>query len=216
MGPKFFKVAPIWRIPPKSYVSQLQNELCPRSVASKLSERRPPTWMGGGGNENSQNFAFFCILSISRNFDVASYIWGGTIWKLTSWGFRKCGTFWCLELLKRSYRRSESDDSEIFDLSPKISGVKKKSHGHNFDLRVSPLIQAHTIPICPTVYQCWSLQIKIVAVGFFLDTDTFQNKYFENDRTLGSNNSGLKPLNLKKYHIFGILWTSAFTWYPSK
>ena len=171
MGPKFFKVAPIWRIPPKSYVSQLQNELCPRSVASKLSERRPPTWIGGGGNENSQNFAFFCILSISRNFDVASYIWGGTMWKLTSWGFRKCGTFWGLELLKRSYRRSESDDSEIFDLSPKISGVKKKSHGHNFDLRVSPLIQAHTIPICPTVYQCWSLQIKIVAVGFFLDTD---------------------------------------------
>ena len=134
-----------------------------------------------------------------------------TMWKLTSWGFRKCGTFWCLELLKRSYRRSESDDSEIFDLSPKISGVQKKSHGHNFDLRVSPLIQAHTIPIWPTVYQCWSLQIKIVAVGFFLDTDTFQNKYFENDRTLGSNNSGLKPLNLKKYHIFGILWTSAFT-----
>ena len=152
-------------------MSQLQNELCPRSVASKLSERRPPTWIARGGNENSQNFAFFCILSISRNFYVASYIRGGTMWKLTSWGFRKCGTFWCLELLKRSYRRSESDDSEIFDLSPKISGVQKKSHGHNFDLRVSPLNQAHTIPICPTLIQWWSLQIKIVAVGFFLDTD---------------------------------------------
>ena len=114
-------------------MSQLQNELCPRSVASKLSERRPPTWIARGGNENSQNFAFFCILSISRNFDVASYIRGGTMWKLTSWGFRKCGTFWGLELLKRSYRRSESDDSEIFDLSPKISGVQKKGKSSEFN-----------------------------------------------------------------------------------
>jgi len=128
--------------------------------------------MNGGGRQwKFTKFCFFCILSISRNFDVASYIWGGTMWKLTSWGFRKCGTFWCLELLKRSYRRSESDDSEIFDLSPKISGVQKKSHGHNFDLRVSPLNQAQTIPIGPTLIQWWSLQIKIVAVGFFFDTD---------------------------------------------
>ena len=33
--------------------------------------------------------------------------------------------------------------------------------------------------------------------------------------TLTANNSGLKPSKLKKYHIFGILRTSAFTWsYP--
>ena len=154
MGPKFFKVAPIWRIPPKSYVSQLQNELCPRSVASKLSERRPPTWIARGGNENSQNFAFFCISLISRNLYVASYIRGGTMWKLASWGFRKCGTFWGLELLKRSYRRSESDDSEIFDLSPKISGVKKNPTatiliwGFHHWYRLTPYLFA---PLCINV-----------------------------------------------------------------
>ncbi len=152
-------------------MSQLQNELCPRSVASKLSERRPPTWMGGGGNENSQNFAFFCILSISRNFDAASYIWGGTMWKLSSWGFRKCGTFWGLELLKRSYRRSESDDSEIFDLSPKISGVKKKSHGHNFEFWLLIWIGPEKYHVRPMFYSYGGLKLKIVAVGFFFDTD---------------------------------------------
>ena len=152
-------------------MSQLQNELCPRSVASKLSERRPPTWIGGGGNENSQNFAFFCILSISRNFDVASYIWGGIMWKLTSWGFRKCGTFWGLELLKRSYRRSESDDSEIFDLSPKISGVKKKSHGHNFEFWLLIWIGPEKYHVRPMFYSYGGLKLKIVAVGFFFDTD---------------------------------------------
>ena len=152
-------------------MSQLQNELCPRSVALKLSERRPPTWIGGGGNENSQNFAFFGILSISRNFDVASYIWGGTMWKLTSWGFRKCGTFWCLELLKRSYRRSESDDSEIFDLSPKISGVKKKSHGHNFEFWLLIWIGPGKYHVRPMFYSYGGLKLKIVAVGFFFNAD---------------------------------------------
>ena len=125
----------------------------------------------GGGNENSLNFAFFGILSISRNFDVASYIWGGTMWKLTSWGFRKCGTFWCLELLKRSYRRSESDDSEIFDLSPKISGVKKKSHGHNFEFWLLIWIGPEKYHVRPMFYSYGGLKLKIVAVGFFLDTD---------------------------------------------
>ena len=32
------------------------------------------------------------------------------------------------------------------------------------------------------------------------------------DPTLTANNSGSKPSNLKKYHIFGIVRTSAFTW----
>ena len=32
-------------------------------------------------------------------------------------------------------------------------------------------------------------------------------------RTLTANNSGLKPSKLKNYHIFGMLRTSAFSWY---
>ena len=140
-----------------------------RSVKIVRAAASDMNW--GGGNENSQNFAFFCILSISRNFDVASYIWGGTMWKLTSWGFRKCGTFWCLELLKRSYRRSESDDSEIFDLSPKISGVKKKSHGHNFEFWLLIWIGPGKYHVRPMFYSYGGLKLKIVAVGFFFDTD---------------------------------------------
>jgi hypothetical protein len=33
------------------------------------------------------------------------------------------------------------------------------------------------------------------------------------DPTLTANNYGLKPLNLENYHIFGMVWTPAFTWY---
>ena len=73
--------------------------------------------------------------------------------------------------MKRSYRRSESDDSEILDLSPKIKVVKKKCYGYNFVFQVLPLNQPQNIPIFYTLIQYGSLERKIVAVTFFFDAD---------------------------------------------
>jgi hypothetical protein len=39
------------------------------------------------------------------------------------------------------------------------------------------------------------------------------NFFLKFDPTLTANNYGLKPLKLENYHIFGMVWTSAFTWY---
>ena len=128
--------------------------------------------MNWGGRQ--WKFTKFCLFWYFVNF---SKFWcciiylGGTVWKLTSWGFRKCGTFWGLELLKRSYRRSESDDSEIFDLSPKISGVKKKSHGHNFEFWLLIWIGPGKYHVRPMFYSYGGLKLKIVAVGFFFNAD---------------------------------------------
>ena len=47
----------------------------------------------------------------------------------------------------------------------------------------------------------------------FFDTDIFWNILSIFHATSGNDNSGIKDLNLKKYHIFGILRTSAFRWY---
>ena len=41
---------------------------------------------------------------ITQNFEKVWPIQSGTMWKLTSWGFRKCGSFWRLELLNHSYQ----------------------------------------------------------------------------------------------------------------
>ena len=58
------------------------------------------------------------------------------------------------------------------------------------------------------------LKRKIAAVSFFF-TAPFPSNFFSNiDPTLTAHNYGLKPPNLKNYHIFGKLRTSAFTWYP--
>ena len=40
---------------------------------------------------------------ITQNFDMVWPIRGRTMWKLTSWRFRKCGTFWDLKVLNQSY-----------------------------------------------------------------------------------------------------------------
>ena len=65
--------------------------------------------------------------------------------------------------------------------------------------------------------QWQNLKRKIVAVTFlwhrlFLGT----NRKFQSRLTLSAYNSASKALNLKKYHIFGIPRTSAFTWYPPR
>ena len=40
---------------------------------------------------------------ITQNFELVWPIQGRTMWKLTSWRFRKCGTFWDLKVLNQSY-----------------------------------------------------------------------------------------------------------------
>ena len=45
---------------------------------------------------------------ITQNFELVWPIQGRTMWKLTSWGFRKCGSFQDLEVLNQSYWLSKS------------------------------------------------------------------------------------------------------------
>ena len=51
---------------------------------------------------------------ITQNFQILYHIQGTTIEKLTSWGFRKCGSFCPGEFLKRSYCLSKSSHFSFF------------------------------------------------------------------------------------------------------
>ena len=65
-----------------------------------------------------------------------------------------------------------------------------------------------------TLIQWRASKIKIVAVSFFGNGHTPAEIFFEFDPTSTGNNSPLKSATPKKYHIFEIVRTSAFTWYP--
>ena len=62
---------------------------------------------------------------ITQNFQILYHIQGTTIEKLTSWGFRKCGSFCPGEFLKRRYWLSKSSNFSIFFKAK--CGVKKKT-----------------------------------------------------------------------------------------
>ena len=165
------------------------------------------------GHKKSQKNDFFHKTLISQNLLKEANIQARSMWKLTSRAFRKCGTYWACHVFNGSYRPSKMDESEKTDPSPKISGVQKKRHGHNFENYGSKLNQRWNNHVGPTLIQFRSPKLKIVAVSFFFDTASSENFFFKFHPTLTANNSGLKPSKLKNYHIFGKPRTSAFSWY---
>ena len=162
-----------------------------------------------------QKTAFFAKIPSPQHFCVGKFFRDRTMRKLSSRGFRKCGTFGSCELFNGSYCCSKSTDFEIFGLSPKIRGVTKKRHGHNFEISGMKRISAVVHPMSYLGYSFQARKIKIVAVLFFFDTSSDQFFFLKFYLTLTANNSPLKTATLKKYHIFGNLRTSAFKWwYP--
>jgi len=79
-----------------------------------------------GGNGKLQKTAFFAKIPSPQQFLMGKFFRDRTMRKLSSRGFRKCGTFGSCELFNGSYCCSKSTDFEIFGPSPKIRGVKKK------------------------------------------------------------------------------------------
>ena len=135
--------------------------------------------------------------------------------KLTSRAFQKCGSFWASEVLNGSYRCSKLTDCENLGPLPKIRGVAKKRHGHNFEFSGTKRISALVNPMSYVGYSFQARKIKIVAVSFFCNTAFCCWKKLKNDWTLTANNSPLKSRTPKKYHIFGILRMWGFRWwYP--
>ena len=149
---------------------------------------------------------------ITQNFQILYHIQGTTMRMLTSWGFRKCGSFGPGEFLKRSYWLSKSSNfSNFFESKMRC---QKKRHGHNFDFSGLPRNQRGTNPIGKPLIPCQTRKIKIVAVTFFCYASSDPIFFLKFDLTLTANNSPLKSRTPQKYHIFGKLRTSAFSWCP--
>ena len=144
---------------------------------------------------------------------METHIQGTTMWSLTSRRFRKCGSFWASEFLNGSYRCSKLTDCEILGPLQKIRGVKKKRHGHNNEIWGLKRIAGPPNHVRRPCYSFQTQELNIVAVSFFCDSSFPAIFFSEFDLTLTSNNYGLKPLILKNYNIFGMLWTCPLPWF---
>ena len=99
---------------------------------------------------------------ITQNFELVWPIQGRTMWKLTSWGFQKCGTFRVLKVLNQSYWLLKSGE-----ISKKI-GVTKKRRAFNFENWSPKRIEWTANRV---VLRCYSFRnpiLIIVAVSFFV------------------------------------------------
>ena len=166
-----------------------------------------------GGNGKLQKTAFFAKIPSPQHFCVGKFFRDRTMRKLSSRGFRKCGTFGSCELFNGSYCCSKSTDFEIFGLSPKIRGVKKKElpqfwvFGYETNISSGQPYELRWIFVSsPKNQNCGS--------SFFFLTPPPTHFFWKFHLTLTVNNSPLKSRTPKKYHIFGNLWTSAFSWCP--
>ena len=164
------------------------------------------------GHEKMLKTDVFHKTLISRNLLKEAHIQARSMWKLTSRAFRKCGTYWAYQVLNGSYCWSKSDNCEFLAPLAKIRGVTKKRHGHNNDFWGPKRIAGRPHHVRRPGYSFQAPKIEIVAVSFFLNASFPAIFFSEFDPTLTANNYGLKPDTLNKSHIFGKLWTSAFTW----
>ena len=132
--------------------------------------------------------------------------------KLTFWGFRKCCSFWVLKVLNQSYLLSKSGENwrknsietrrykkitrpQYRFLGPETNSTSF-SHGWNNMLFVSGVKSQNCGRVIFFEHLLFSL------------TDQF----FRTRPSLTANNSHSKAHTPNKFHIFGKLWTWAFTW----
>ena len=116
---------------------------------------------------------------ITQNFELVWPIQGRTMWKLTSWGFQKCGTFRDLEVLNHSYRLSKSGQIQTWE-----GGVAKKRHGHNIEFWALTRNQRGTNMVGSTLIQWQRSKLIIVAVSFFRNASFPAIFFSEFDLTL--------------------------------
>ena len=105
---------------------------------------------------------------ITQNIQILNHIQGTTIGKLTSRGFRKCGTFWVYDFLKGSYWLSKFSHFSIAE-----GGVTKKQHSVKNAFSDSAWIWGVTNRVDKNSYSFQVRPIIINGVLFFCDTSYF-------------------------------------------
>ena len=146
-------------------------------LASMLSDRQLLEFFLESIAKKCKNGHFFAFSQIKWDFATASYIQGTTMWKLTSWRFRKCVTYWVFQFLNGSYCWSKSEDSEILASLAKIRGRKKKQHSVKNQFWELLSNQPLNNPIPPSLIQYGASNLIFGRVFFFFYS-AFPDNFF--------------------------------------
>ena len=167
-----------------------------------------------GEQKKCHKMHLFVFGQIEWDFATASYIQGTTIWNLTSWRFRKCGTYWVFKFLNGSYCWSKLEDSEILAPLAKIRGRKKK-----VTLTISKIKSCHQISLETTLFHLRWFNMKpqfcFLNAWLFFSAPFPTIFFYKFDPTSTAINRDLNHVNHHVPHIFWKLRPCSFTWsYP--
>ena len=135
------------------------------------------------------------------------------MWKGTSWGFRKCGSFQDFEVLNHSYGMSKFGQIQRKILLGRRRH-KKKTRPQYWVLRAA-IESAGAQHGWFHADSMAALKTHYCGRVFFLQRLLFllTEPKFHSLLTLSSNNSRSKADTPNKFHIFGIVRTFSFTWF---
>ena len=137
------------------------------------------------------------------------------MWKCTSRAFQKCGSFRDLEVLNHSYRLSNLGEIQKENLLGRRRHKKKTRPQYRF---VGPETNSRAFSHgWEDLLFVSGLKTHYCGRVFFLQRLLFlvTDPKFHSPSTLSSDNSRSKTPRPKNYHIFGNVWTWAFSWwYP--
>ena len=128
-----------------------------------------------------QKTASFAKNPSPRYFLMGKFFQDRTMSKLSSRGFRKCGTFWAYDLFNGSYCCSKSAQGSKSVFVPKNKRCQKKRHGHNFEFSGLKRIAGLVHHMSYLGYSFHAQKIEIVAVSFFFDISSGRKKKLKND-----------------------------------
>ena len=175
---------------------KLRNEICARRQSSKLSDWRPLEFFFGGHTKKRKKNIFF----IKRSFlKICSKKPISRLGPCESWRpelSENVGLIGRVTFLTGVIGHQRWMSRKKTDPSPKISGVKKKRHGHNFEFWGLKRIARPANHVWRPCYSFQTPKIDIVAVSFFFNAASPENFFFKFHPTLTANNSGLKPSKL--------------------
>ena len=132
------------------------------------------------------------------------------MWKLTSWAFRKCGSFWDLEVLNHSYGLSKSGQISI----------KKSMWNGRYEKKTRPQYWFLGHETNSRAFSHGGEDLLFVSglkthycgrVFFYASYFRGRTSFFRTHPSLTAYNSRSKPHTPNKFHIFGNVRTWGFT-----
>ena len=151
VGPQILKISPVSTCFLKNLGHKLSDEVLGSPLASKLSDRRPLEIFLGEALKKCKNWHFLLLLLLLENFVKKNFIRIGPCERARTQLSEYVWHMGVRMIIGQVITAQSQDMAAKVSSSPKLWGVEKKRHGHNFQNFGSTSNQRGTIWVSSTL-----------------------------------------------------------------